>query len=164
MGREIERKFLVTGGWPKGDGGTPCVQGYIPVSGACGVRIRVIGDRARVTFKGPSVAGSRLEYEYPIPIEDAQEMLEAFCLKPLIEKTRHEVVHAGRTWEVDVFHGANQGLVLAEIELSAIDEPVDLPDWVGEEVTGCPEYHNFSLVRHPWQPGPAFHQSRKNCR
>lgn len=151
MSLEIERKFLVSGdAWQSRAEGQPCVQGYIPASSACGVRVRILGNQGYLTLKGPSHGCERAEYEYPIPAGDAREILETFCVKPLIEKTRHTAVHNRHTWEIDVFHGANEGLVLAEIELDAADESFDLPPWVSEEVTGRPEYYNFSLVRHPY--------------
>ena len=104
-----------------------------------------------MTLKGPTVDRVRAEYEYAVPPADAREMLELFCLKPVIEKTRYEVLFSGKTWEIDVFHGANQGLVIAEIELESVDESIELPGWLGDEVTGCPEYSNFTLASHPWK-------------
>jgi len=153
MAKEIERKFLVAGdGWRPGSTGVPYRQGYLGAgSGArCTVRARVAGERAWLTIKGPAVAGSRDEYEYPIPVADAEEMLERLCVGGRIEKFRHQVPHAGHTWEVDEFTGENAPLVVAEVELDRIDAEVALPPWVGLEVTYDPRYTNAALARQPF--------------
>lgn len=152
MGVEIERKFLVREGWLPPAPGRAYLQGYL-ASGAGGatVRVRVAGEEAFITVKGPSERGARLEFEYPIPAADAREMLSALATGVVIEKTRHLVGHEGHTWEVDVFSGANGGLVVAEVELDSIDEEVALPGWVGEEVTMDRRYANSYLSAHPYR-------------
>jgi adenylate cyclase len=113
------------------------------------VRVRLLGERAFLTVKGPTAGASRAEFEYAIPPDDARAMLD-LCEKPLIEKTRYVVPHGGLVWEIDEFHGANAGLVVAECELASEDQPLDKPDWVGEEVTGDARYYNSSLVARPF--------------
>ncbi len=147
MGVEIERKFL-----PAGDGwrrlGTPLLlrQGYLSSDPARVVRVRIEGDQAFMTIKGKSVGATRGEWEYPIPLADANDLL-ALCEKPLVEKYRRRIEFAGNVWEVDEFLGANQGLVVAEIELASEDQPFDKPDWIGEEVTHDKRYFNSNLAR-----------------
>ena len=153
MAREIERKFLVTGnGWRAGARGVPYRQGYLSAGAdaGCTVRTRVAGEHAWLTVKGPAAEGARDEYEYPIPVADAEEMLERLCAGGRIEKIRHRVAHAGHTWEVDEFTGENAPLVVAEVELDRIDAEVSLPPWVGLEVTYDPRYTNAALARHPF--------------
>lgn len=146
---EIERKFLVTShAWRAGARATPIRQGYLAHEGAT-VRIRIADGDAFITVKGKTEGIARAEFEYPIPVEDAQVMLETLCARPLIEKTRYAVEYAGRVWTVDVFEGENDGLVMAEVELEGADAHVELPDWVGEEVTTDPRYRNSSLVNAP---------------
>ncbi|MGK0619914.1 CYTH domain-containing protein [Meiothermus cerbereus] len=151
MGSETERKFLVRSeSWKPGAVGVPYRQGYLCRQAARTVRVRVAGGQAYLTIKGQAQGITRLEYEYPIPLADAQALLEQLCLKPLIEKTRYRLEFAGRVWEVDEFAGENQGLVVAEVELEGPDQPLELPDWVGEEVTHDPRYLNANLVEHPF--------------
>ena len=146
---EIERKFLVTShAWRAGARATAIRQGYLSHEGAT-VRIRIADGDAFITVKGKTEDIARAEFEYPIPLEDARLMLETLCARPLIEKTRYTVEHAGRVWTVDVFEGENDGLVMAEVELEGADVHVDLPDWVGEEVTSDPRYRNSALVNAP---------------
>jgi len=153
MAIEIERKFLVQGlQWKPSAPGVPYRQGYLradPVVSPVTIRIRVAGDEAVITVKGPRSKFSRTEYEYPIPVEDAREMLQTLCSGHFIEKTRYRVLHGAHTWEVDEFHGANQGLVLAEIELGDENEVFDRPDWLGAEVTTDPRFNNSSLATCP---------------
>jgi adenylate cyclase len=153
MAIEIERKFLVTGeSWREAV--TRSVrfrQGYVPTTDRASVRVRLEGDRARLNIKSATLDVTRLEFEYEIPVEEAEEMLERLCDKPLIEKTRHYVPHEGHVWEVDVFEGDNEGLVVAEIELSAVDEKFARPAWLGEEVSDDERYYNVCLVRHPFK-------------
>jgi adenylate cyclase len=157
---EIERKFLVAH-----DGWRPLVrsrqrlqQGYLSRGPGTTVRIRRAGFAAFLTVKGAGGI-ARAEFEYEIPVSDADAMLADLCREPLIEKTRHEVCHAGLLWQVDEFHGINEGLVVAEVELRAADQPVQLPDWVGREVTSDAAYRNSELSRRPRgervAPGPA---------
>jgi adenylate cyclase len=110
-----------------------------------------VDDEAFLTVKGLPVEGTNPEYEVPIPPDDANEMLEFLCEKPLIEKTRYEIDHEGLTWEVDVFHGENEGLAFAEIELEEPDQAFDKPSWIGEEVTGNPRYFNSRLSEMPFR-------------
>lgn len=148
MGIEIERKFLVRGDdWRQGRP-SAIRQGYLCRDGVT-VRVRREDDRGVLTLKGPSVGLTRTEFEYAIPIDDAEELL-ALCVDPPIEKTRHRLVHAGRTWEVDEFHGANAGLVVAEVELESEEAVVELPDWVDREVSADPRYRNSYLAAIPY--------------
>lgn len=152
MGQEIERKFLVKVDlWQPPDSGSQIRQGYLPVQDARTVRVRVADDRAYLTLKGPAKGLVRAEFEYSIPLADAEEMLEQLCDRPLIEKTRYKLPHAGLTWEVDEFSGENAGLLMAEVELSRPDQPVELPPWIGQEVTDDPRYYNASLSRYPYR-------------
>jgi len=161
MAIEIERKFL-----PADDGwrlmateSTPYRQGYLTTGDGLTVRVRIAGSQGYLTVKGPGSGASRIEYEYPIPVDDAAAMLEQFCRKPLIEKIRHQVEHHGFTWEVDEFFGDNEGLVVAEIELQSEGQPFDRPTWVGREVTGDPRYFNAQLARSPYNRWPDSGQS-----
>lgn len=151
MGLEIERKFLVRSDrWrAHADGGTPLIQGYLCADRQRSVRLRVAADRAWLTVKGPTTGTSRAEFEFAIPRPDAVAMLD-LCRPQPVEKTRYRVDHAGHTWEIDVFGGANAPLVMAEVELTREGEPVALPDWVGDEVTGDDRYRNASLARRPF--------------
>lgn len=158
MGTEIERKFLVaTCDWRDAAvGWTELRQGFLSTEPERTVRVRLTNGTAELTIKGITVDAQRAEYEYSIPPADAAEMLEGLCQPGLIEKTRYRVPHAGHIWEVDVFQGANAGLVVAEIELASADEAFELPDWIGEEVTADPRYYNASLAQHPyseWRQG-----------
>ena len=150
MGTEIERKFRVYSmDWTAEGSGERLQQGYLSTDPERTVRIRLVGERAWLTIKGRSIGASRLEFEYSIPAADARQLL-TLCQSPLIDKTRHRVPFAGHTWEVDVFHGDNQGLVIAEVELEREGEDVQLPAWLGEEVTGDPAYYNSNLIRRPY--------------
>lgn len=148
---EIERKFLVVEeGWRPLVKSSLCIrQGYLclGMSGPS-VRVRRAGPVAFVTIKGDGQV-ARPEFEYEIPAEDAESMLESLCHRPLVEKTRHEVWHAGVLWHVDEFGGGNGGLVMAEVELSAVDQALCLPPWIGREVTDDPGYRNSELSRRP---------------
>jgi len=152
MGKEIERKFLVKDHSFK-DAASSCKayrQGYISTHPGRIIRVRTDGEKGYLALKGPSHDAARLEYEYEIPLADAEEMLAVMCEKPLIEKRRYIVFHEGMTWEVDVFEGENRGLCIAEIELEREDQEFTLPSWAGPEVTGDPRYYNANLVRHPY--------------
>jgi adenylate cyclase len=107
-----------------------------------------------VTIKGKTVGASRQEFEYTIPLDDATAMLESLCLRPLIEKTRYRLPYAGLTWEIDEFSGENQGLIIAEVELADEHQRIQLPDWVGDEVTDDARYVNANLVMHPFSQWP----------
>lgn len=152
MNREIERKFLVdTRAWrPDPARGVAFRQGYLSVDPARVVRVRRAGDRAFLTIKGVTAGFARAEFEYPIPVADADAMLDQLCLRPIIEKTRYRESWAGFQWDVDVFGGENAGLVVAEVELSSPTEVVPLPPWVGDEISEDERYANARLVDHPY--------------
>ncbi len=151
MGVEIERKFLLAGdGWRALGHPVLLRQGYLSSQRERVVRVRIEGGQAMLTIKGQSVGASRGEWEYPIPLHDAAELLDTLCEQPLIEKYRTRVKVGAHVWEVDEFLGANQGLMVAEIELQSEDEPFDKPEWVGQEVTDDERYFNSSLIRNPY--------------
>ena len=151
MGVEIERKFLpASNAWRSLGQPVLLRQGYLSSNLERVVRVRIEGDLAWLTIKGPSVGASRGEWEYPIPAPDAAELLERLCEQPLIEKYRRRIEVDGMVWEVDEFLGANAGLVVAEIELATEDQAFDRPDWIGLEVTNDARYYNSSLVSHPY--------------
>ncbi|MEH6357673.1 MAG: CYTH domain-containing protein [Pseudomonadales bacterium] len=150
MAIEIERKFLVSGtAFLDGLTGTEFQQGYLS-HGTATVRVRIAGEQAFLTIKGKTQGISRSEYEYAIPKADARNMLATLCDEAAIEKTRYLIEHAEKCWEVDVFHGANQGLIVAEIELKDEHEKLTLPDWVAEEVSSEVRYFNSQLAKHPY--------------
>jgi adenylate cyclase len=151
MAQEIERKFLVDlTRWHPGGESAFIAQGYLSTDKDRTVRVRVLNQQAFLTIKGRTVGASRTEFEYEIPADDARIMLRDLCLQPIIEKTRHYENHAGRRWEIDVFHGANEGLVVAEIELDNEADDFARPDWAGEEVTDDPRYFNSNLLAKPY--------------
>jgi CYTH domain-containing protein len=151
MSREIERKYLVVGdAWRFLGTATEIRQGYLSTVKERTVRVRVVGDAAYLTIKGITRGATRAEFEYPIPVSDADEMLDELCERPLIEKTRHVVVSAGMVWEIDEFAGVNDGLTIAEVELEHEDQPFEIPDWVGDEVTADPRYFNANLIARPF--------------
>jgi CYTH domain-containing protein len=113
--------------------------------------VRIAGDRGFLTIKGPTQGVTRSEFEYAIPVSDAREMLETLCVGPLIEKTRYTLEHNGLIWEIDEFAGENQGLILAEVELTEANQSIQLPEWVGTEVSHDPRYFNANLARHPYR-------------
>ena len=147
MAIEVERKFLVRGeGWRAGVVRARRIrQGYLAREDGVTVRLRVSEGRAMLTVKGPGLL-ERHEYEYPVPVDHAQEMLDLLCTGRCLDKTRHAVPHGGLVWEVDVFEGPLAGLVLAEVELPGAAHPLDLPPWAGAEVTQDPRYANAALV------------------
>jgi CYTH domain-containing protein len=152
MGHEIERKFLVRGdAWRAAATGTPFRQGFLSTVPERTVRVRVAGSRGLLTIKGITIGARRAEYEYEIPLQDAQQMLDELCERPLIEKVRYLVPVGAHTWEIDVFEADNAGLVVAEIELEHEDEPFETPPWLGDEVTHDPRYFNASLVKAPYR-------------
>lgn len=152
MGIEIERKFLVTSeAWRQQAGEvTHFSQGYLCRDPARTVRVRIAGPQAFLTIKGKTTGASRAEFEYPLPVEDARQLL-ALSDGPVVEKLRHLCVVDGMTWEVDEFLGANAGLVVAEIELVAESQVFTRPAWLGEEVTGDGRYVNANLAVHPFK-------------
>lgn len=150
MAVEIERKFLVTGDDWRSFPGVEIRQGYLAISAERTVRVRVAGADAFLTIKGKMKGIRRPEFEYSIPPEDGDELLQ-LCVQPLIEKRRHEVPWRNHVWHVDEFFGENEGLVVAEVELQSESEPVDLPPWIGREVSDDYRYTNSNLVRHPFR-------------
>lgn len=151
MAQEIERKFLIANdAWRNGASGTHYRQGYLSTEPTRTVRVRLAGSRGYLTIKGKSSGAARLEYEYEIPAADANELLDLLCQRPLIEKVRYKIAFAGMTWEVDEFEGENAGLLIAEVELQSEDQSVELPPWVGDEVTGDRRYYNASLIARPF--------------
>lgn len=152
MGVEIERKFLVHGdAWRAATARRERLrQGYLANTPRASVRVRIAGEGAWLSVKSMTRELVRLEYEYAIPVAEADQMLDRLCDPPLVEKVRHVVPHAGHEWEVDEFLGANAGLIVAELELDAPDEAYARPDWLGEEVTHESRYYNFNLVTHPY--------------
>lgn len=151
MPKEIERKFLVKGNtWRQVDIGILYKQGYISTIKENTVRVRIIENKGYLTIKGKTEGATRLEYEYEIPVKDAEEILVRFCQKPLIEKKRYQIEFGGHKWEIDEFQAENKGLVLAEVEIENENEEVNLPGWIGKEVTGDVKYYNVNLVKHPY--------------
>jgi adenylate cyclase len=153
MATEIERKYLIANdGWrDQADEGIQITQGYMGGNDKSSIRIRINGDSANLNIKSKTLGMQRSEYEYAIPLEDAREILATLCDRPYIDKKRFHVVHEGHRWEVDVFAGENEGLIVAELELNSPDEAFTLPDWIGKEVTEDPRYYNICLVTHPYK-------------
>lgn len=152
MAKEIERKYLVKlEAWTPRDPGKYYKQGYLNSQKERVVRVRIAGDKGQLTIKGITTGVTRAEFEYAIPTEEAGLMLDNLCEKPLIEKHRHKETHGGKVWEIDVFHGENEGLVVAEIELKSENEAFERPAWVGEEVSSDPRYFNSNLLKNPYK-------------
>jgi len=150
MAQEIERKFLVDPAkLPPLPLGYTIKQGYIAASNAT-VRVRIRDDKAFLTLKGRAKGITRSEFEYPIPLKDAKAILSELCIHPFISKKRYLIVQEGYTWELDIFEGENEGLIVAEIELESESEPFSKPDWVTQEVSNDPCYRNTYLVHHPF--------------
>jgi adenylate cyclase len=150
MGTEIERKFLVVSdAWKTEVPGKIYRQGYLSINEQCDVRVRIAGNSSFLTIKGKQKGISRAEFEYEIPLTEAEELLR-LCPPPLVEKTRHTRDFAGKTWEIDEFHGANNGLVMAEVELSSESDALELPSWCGKEVSDDKKYYNAYLSRNPY--------------
>jgi adenylate cyclase len=152
MALEIERKYLVISDKWRTDviSESAMKQDYIANVSNASVRVRVSGEEARLTIKGPTRGISRSEYEYPIPIQDALEILHHHVSGALIEKIRYKVRCGEHVWDLDVFEGENKGLIVAEVELSSVDERFQMPEWAGEEVSSDKRYNNASLVTHPY--------------
>lgn len=153
MGVEIERKFLVVDdSWRESvRAAVPIMQGYLAHTESATVRVRVKGDAGFVTIKGATTGVTRSEYEYGIPVSDAREMLATLAQGPVIDKVRHLVDVGGYTWEVDVFAGDNEGLVMAEVELEADDAHFERPAWAGADVSDDPRYFNVYLAQRPYR-------------
>ncbi len=158
MASEIERKFLVRDESWREHARDPMRirQGYVLAGPKASVRIRISGRRAWLNLKSATVGVSRAEFDYEIPLADAEQLMDSLCERPLIEKIRYFVDHAGHCWEVDVFEGENAGLVVAEIELASEDEAFESPSWAGREVSQDRRYYNAALVKLPysrWKQG-----------
>ncbi|KAF0247872.1 MAG: hypothetical protein FD167_2729 [bacterium] len=151
MAKEIERKFLIINEeWRELAIGTLYRQGYLSTVPERTVRIRVVGEKAYFTVKGITKGLTRTEFEYEIPILDASQMLDGLCERPIIEKFRYKLDFAGLTWEIDEYLGENQGLIIAEVELEDESQSLNLPNWVGKEVSYDPKYYNANLVANPF--------------
>lgn len=152
MALEIERKYLVDlEKLGTLENGTRIKQGYLSTNKEAVVRVRVKNDKAYLTIKGSNIGVTRLEFEYEIPLDEANEMLDKLCQKPVIDKTRYLINHENHIWELDIFYGENEGLVVVEVELSSEDETIILPSWVKEEVTTDARYYNSNLMKHPFK-------------
>lgn len=152
MGVEIEHKYLVDESeWLRVSASDKVQirQGYLQTDPEKTIRVRTKGNQAFITIKGKAEGASRLEFEYEIPLTDANELLNKFCSN-LVEKVRHQVIHAGKIWEVDVFTGLNAGLIVAEIELQGEDESYAIPNWVTKNVTSDHRYANSNLAVAPF--------------
>ncbi|MCD6528012.1 MAG: CYTH domain-containing protein [Desulfuromonas sp.] len=152
MGIEIERKFLLKSDqWrQQTKSRSRFVQGYLSTVAERTVRVRVVAEQGWLTIKGKNDGARRSEYEYPIPVDEALEMLHNLCEQPLIDKWRHLLELDGKLWEIDEFLGDNAGLIVAEIELDDEDERFTRPAWLGDEVTSDPRYFNSSLIATPY--------------
>jgi len=153
MATEIERKFLVTGDFTgEVKQADRIVQGYLCSTPERTVRVRIRGEKGFLTIKGIAEASNiaRSEFEYEIPLKDAEPLL-SLCEPGVIDKVRNLIPMGKHLWEVDVFHGCNEGLVLAEIELTKEDETFELPTWIGKEVTGINRYYNAMLSHYPYE-------------
>jgi CYTH domain-containing protein len=159
MAKEIERKYRVRedNAW-RDVQGTIYRQGYLSTVKERTVRVRTIGQQGYLTIKGMTVGATRLEFEYKIPVADAEEMLDTLCERPLIEKTRRKIEFGGLVWELDEFSGVNAGLVIAEVELESEDKVFNKPPWIAEEVTDDPRYFNANLVAYPYSLWPENNQ------
>lgn len=158
MGIEIERKFLVVSdAWrAQAHRSMDMAQGYLNDAESVvigrqhvSMRVRLEGEEARINIKSREMGASRQEFDYRIPVEDARALI-ALCVGGTVTKRRHYVMHQGHEWEVDEFFGDNAGLVVAELELDAIDEAFALPAWAGQEVTHLQRYYNLNLASHPF--------------
>lgn len=158
MGIEIERKFLLASdAWrAQVSRSQRLVQGYLVsaaavTSGAArsSVRVRIGGDQAWLNVKSSTLGPARQEYEYEVPLADAEAMLAKLC-DGVVEKIRHYVAHANHEFEIDEFFGANDGLVVAELELDSVDEAYERPDWLGPEISHLPRYYNLNLIAYPY--------------
>ncbi len=151
VGREIERKFLVKDmSWKNEATGVPYRQGYLSLDPDRVVRVRIAGNRATLTIKSRISERERREFEYPIPVADAEEMLKEISIGYQIVKKRYRVKSGNHTWEIDEFEGENNGLIVAEVELSSTGEAIKLPYWTGKEVTDDARYLNICLCQLPF--------------
>jgi CYTH domain-containing protein len=151
MPTEIERKFLLKNDdWRSLGTGVFYCQGYLVSSPSKTVRVRIAGDQAYLTIKGATTGIARAEYEYAIPVDHAQELLQTLCEPALIQKNRYRVELGELVWEIDEFSGENQGLIVAEVELVNEQQAIALPNWVGAEVSHDPRYYNANLAKSPY--------------
>jgi len=152
MPKEIERKFLLKNdNWKTQFTSRKIIkQGYLSTQKERTVRVRILGEKGFLTIKGKTVGMTRLEFEYEIPVQEANELLQ-LCEKPLIEKERFIVSMGKLKWEIDIFEGDNEGLKLAEVELENENQEMEIPEWVGEEVTFDSRYFNSNLVKLPFK-------------
>ena len=152
MGTEIERKFLVINdNWRRSvSKSSHYIQGYFATNDECSIRIRISDDKAELNIKSATLGISRSEYNYSIPMADAEEILNKLCIRPSIEKTRFHVEYENHLWEIDEFTGDNEGLVVAEIELDTTETEFTKPAWVGDEVSNDVRYYNVCLVEKPF--------------
>jgi adenylate cyclase len=153
MAVEIERKFLLADeNWREQVlSKSKFLQGYLSLAPERTVRVRVADDRGWLTIKGKNVGASRAEFEYEIPVAEAQQMLDQLCEQPIIDKWRYRVEFKGHLWEIDEFLGDNKGLIVAEVELTSEDEEFFRPHWLGHEVTHDHRYFNSNLIEHPFK-------------
>lgn len=148
---EIERKYLVKNlDFVKYGVPHRIKQGYISTEEGRVVRIRIKDQKGYLTLKSAAQGFARHEFEYEIPVADAEQMLDAMCHKPIIDKTRFDLLHKGKKWEIDVFNGENEGLIIAEIELQSKDEEFKIPPFIDREVTDDPRYYNAYIAQHPF--------------
>lgn len=152
MAVEIERKFLLANDhWRRQvTRSEPFKQGYLSSEPTTSVRVRLSGDKAWLNIKSATVGAKRLEFEYEIPAADGEHLLDRLCRRPLVEKIRHYIPAGELVWEIDEFFGANQGLIVAEIELAHEQQSFVCPDWLGSEVTGDARYYNNNLILNPY--------------
>lgn len=152
MAVEIERKFLVINDDWKAqvEGESSLKQGYLSAEKDLSVRVRIAKGKGQLTVKGGTSGISRSEYEYEIPLQDAEEMIADLVSGSVIDKTRYKVRCGDHVWDLDLFHGDNQGLIMAEVELASESEPFQMPGWAGQEVSDDPRYYNANLISHPY--------------
>lgn len=153
MGLEIERKFLVKESiWDELEklDGLHCVQGYLVNEAEKTIRVRIIGEKGLITIKGKTIELTRSEFEYEIPLEDAKALMNQFVGARIV-KTRYLIPIANHTWEIDVFHEENEGLIVAEIELENATDSFDCPEWIGKEVSHDSKYYNACLLKNPFK-------------
>jgi len=149
MAREIERKFLVKESWKPRTKGIKIEQGYLSTVPERTIRVRIKGNKGFLTVKGKNQGICRKEFEYEIPLEDAREMLK-MAQGPVLAKTRYREKHGDSLWEIDVFMGVNEGLTVAEIELTEETSVFTCPEWLGKEVSDDVRYYNANLIKYPF--------------
>jgi adenylate cyclase len=160
MATEIERKFLLRNDdWRREVVRYEIMhQGYLSDDDRCSVRVRIADEKATLNIKSATLGVARSEFEYPLPLADARELLALFCRERSVHKVRYYVPRGRHVWEIDVFAGRNRGLTVAEIELARVDEFFDVPDWLGDEVSDDPRYYNSRLIDTPFEAWPEASQ------